>query len=361
MSSCRYSKRIGRAARPEQDHDLLGHLQSCDRCRTEREIALRVADLGKLIPWHPLEPEAAAAARARVTWAGLAGARQDVALGRRPPVWVRFGLPFALTLGAASVLAAVGAGLLHPRGLVRRPPIGPPLGSTSPAPARPMPSAPALPAAPPGASLPAPAGQPSPASPTRTAAGTAPAPAVADRRALPRRASLARLSTPAGADSGRGGRATLAPSLPSRVPALAPTAPIATPPPPVLGIGPGEQAFMEGWRAIRDGDHLSAARAMTRAIEASPHAMLAEDARYWRAIALGRSGRVQAARAAMEEFLRLHPQSTRAGEVSAILGWLLLDARESAAAELRFRAAELDLRPAVRDSARAGLQALGVY
>lgn len=132
------------------------------------------------------------------------------------------------------------------------------------------------------------------------------------------------------------------------------------PPPPILGIGPGEQAFLEGWRAMSTTDHLAAARAMARAIEASPHGALAEDARYWRAIALARSGHTPAARAAMEELLRLLPLSPRAGENSAILGWLLLQAREPAAAELRFRAAQLDLRPAVRDSARAGLKALGV-
>jgi outer membrane protein assembly factor BamD (BamD/ComL family) len=131
--------------------------------------------------------------------------------------------------------------------------------------------------------------------------------------------------------------------------------------PHLLQVGPAEQAFIEGWRALRAGDHLGAARDMSRTIEASPNAALAEDARYWRAVALARSGRPDAARAAMEEFLRLHPQSSRAGEVSAILGWLLFDAHERAAAELRFRAAELDLRPTVRASARAGLTALGVH
>jgi hypothetical protein len=39
-----------------------------------------------------------------------------------------------------------------------------------------------------------------------------------------------------------------------------------------------------------------------------------------------------------------------------MLGWLLLESREWPAAEQRFRTAESDRAPAVRDSARKGLE-----
>ena len=109
---------------------------------------------------------------------------------------------------------------------------------------------------------------------------------------------------------------------------------------------------------MRDGDHLAAAQAMARAAQLAGHTTLAEDARYWNAVALGRAHRDGDARAAMEHFLAQHPGSPRAGEVSVMLGWLLVDAHELAAAESRFRAAAQDARPAVRDSARAGLAAV---
>jgi Tfp pilus assembly protein PilF len=85
---------------------------------------------------------------------------------------------------------------------------------------------------------------------------------------------------------------------------------------------------------------------------------LAEDARYWRAVALGRARKVDAARAAMEHFLSVYPTAPRAGEVSAMLGWLLVEAKEPVAAAARFRAAERDASPAVRKSAGAGLAAI---
>ena len=96
---------------------------------------------------------------------------------------------------------------------------------------------------------------------------------------------------------------------------------------------------------------------MGRAVDAAPTAALAEDARYWEAVALARQGSVGKARAAMEEFLRGFPGSPRAGEVSAMLGWSLLKSHEWPAAEQRFRAAESDPAPAVRESAKKGLEA----
>jgi len=90
-----------------------------------------------------------------------------------------------------------------------------------------------------------------------------------------------------------------------------------------------------------------------------PEGPLAEDASYWRAVALARA-KSSAAAQAFRDFLELHPRSRRAGEASAMLGWILVDAREHAEAKRRFQAALTDGRstPAVVTSARAGLAAL---
>jgi hypothetical protein len=116
--------------------------------------------------------------------------------------------------------------------------------------------------------------------------------------------------------------------------------------------------FARGWRALRGGDYLAAAAAFGRAAEADPADPISEDARYWRAVALARGGRPAAARAEMAAFLTRYPTSPRAGEISAMLGWLLLDVHDRAGARRRFRAAADDRADAVRASARAGLQAL---
>jgi TolA-binding protein len=119
---------------------------------------------------------------------------------------------------------------------------------------------------------------------------------------------------------------------------------------------PAELAFSEGWQAFRSGDYPGAIAAMRRALQAAPTSALAEDARYWEAVALARQGSVAQSRSAMEEFLRRFPGSPRAGEVSAMLGWFLVESHEWAAAERRFRMAESDRAPAVRESAKKGLE-----
>jgi TolA-binding protein len=122
--------------------------------------------------------------------------------------------------------------------------------------------------------------------------------------------------------------------------------------------GPAERAFAHGWRALRSGGYAEAAGAFERAAEAGPGAALAEDARYWRAVALARGGHSAEARVAMSVFLELHPESTRAGEISAMLGWLLLDVHDHKGATRHFTDATTDPVPAVRSSARAGLSAV---
>ena len=119
---------------------------------------------------------------------------------------------------------------------------------------------------------------------------------------------------------------------------------------------PAELAFSEGWQAFRSGDYPGAIAGMRRALRAAPTSALAEDARYWEAVALARQGSVAQSRAVMEDFLRHFPGSPRAGEVSAMLGWFLVESHDWAAAERRFRAAESDRAPAVRESAKKGLE-----
>jgi len=53
-----------------------------------------------------------------------------------------------------------------------------------------------------------------------------------------------------------------------------------------------------------------------------------------------------------------HATSARAGQASAMLGWILSDARAYDEAARRFRAAVGDASPAVRSSAQAGFDAL---
>ena len=120
----------------------------------------------------------------------------------------------------------------------------------------------------------------------------------------------------------------------------------------------GEAAFAEGWAALREGDFGRAALSFAGAQDAAAGSQLAEDAGFWRAVALKRGGRSAAARAALASFLEVHARSDRAGEASVMLGWLLLEAGEPAAAAARFRAALDDRVEQVRRGATAGLQAV---
>jgi TolA-binding protein len=117
------------------------------------------------------------------------------------------------------------------------------------------------------------------------------------------------------------------------------------------------EAFGEGMTLMRAGALAQAARAFERVAWLSPASPMVEEARYWRAVALARVGNKAAAEAALDGFLTDYPLSPRAGEVSVMLGWLLLDSRP-AAAEPRFQAALGDRSPRVRQSARDGLAAL---
>lgn len=131
--------------------------------------------------------------------------------------------------------------------------------------------------------------------------------------------------------------------------------------PPKAAISAAELAFMDGWAALRQGHHQSAAVSFARAAalgEGAAHAPVLEDSRFWRAVALARAGQRPAAVQALREFLGRHPGAARFGEAKAILGWQLLQDGLLDEAQQCFEAAEKDPHAPIRENARSGLAAV---
>jgi FecR-like protein len=159
----------------------------------------------------------------------------------------------------------------------------------------------------------------------------------------------------------------LAPSRPAAIPRTVPPPPqlvaedvsdepVSEPdqaPPP----SPQEAAFARGWDALRGGQPAQAVEAFHEAWGGAPDGPIAEDAQFWEAVALARAHRTPEAISSMQLFLGSHPRSVRTGELSVMLGWLLLDSGATEEARSRFDAARTDPNPAVRDGARKGLAA----
>ncbi len=131
-------------------------------------------------------------------------------------------------------------------------------------------------------------------------------------------------------------------------------------PPPAAPPARGEaqKAFDDGWNALRAERFDEAAGAFARSLSSGAGSKLAEDASYWQSVALARAGQATRAARSFESFLTAYPRSTRAGEASAALGWILFDARDYRGAARRFRAAIQDPSARVRRSATDGLNAL---
>jgi TolA-binding protein len=129
-------------------------------------------------------------------------------------------------------------------------------------------------------------------------------------------------------------------------------------PKPAPARPPEELAYDDGWAAMRTGNFARAATSFARVFIVAPDSSLAEDATFWHAVALARGGRRAEAINAFRDFLELQRRSTHAGEASAMLGWILLEAHDRDEAARRFRDAAGDPNPAVSTSARAGLAAL---
>ncbi|MBL0220812.1 MAG: tetratricopeptide repeat protein [Myxococcales bacterium] len=130
------------------------------------------------------------------------------------------------------------------------------------------------------------------------------------------------------------------------------------PAPPPKAPDPQEAAFVRGWDAMRQGEYGQAAAAFNRAVALAPDGALSEDATFWHAVAVARLHRTSEAIAAFRSFLDAFPVSTRAGEASAMLGWLLVETHELDEARRRFHAAENDPNVNARASALQGLEAL---
>ncbi len=120
-----------------------------------------------------------------------------------------------------------------------------------------------------------------------------------------------------------------------------------------------EVAFARGWSALRTDDFEAAAQAFAQAASERDDTALAEDASFWRGVALDRANRLAEAQEALTRFLVRYPNSDRAGEAAVMLGWLLLHAGDVTAAEARFGSALGNPSERVRRSGRAGLAAAG--
>ncbi len=133
-------------------------------------------------------------------------------------------------------------------------------------------------------------------------------------------------------------------------------APLDSPEPP--SEFPGEVDFQTGWSAFERGDFGRAASILGRSCRAARAVTLGEDACFWHAVALERAGRPSEARANFRRYLTQWPDSSRSNEARISLGWLLLANGTPSEAKGLFEAANNDLAPSVRTSARRGLQAI---
>lgn len=129
-------------------------------------------------------------------------------------------------------------------------------------------------------------------------------------------------------------------------------------PSPAVPRSMGQQAFDEGWIALRGGDFPTASKAFERALAVASDPRTTEDAVFWRGVALARGGDVGTAAHVFVAFLTAYPDSPRAGEVSVMLGWLLFERGDTAEAGRHFDRGARDPSSRVRDSATAGQRAV---
>ena len=121
---------------------------------------------------------------------------------------------------------------------------------------------------------------------------------------------------------------------------------------------PSELAFADGWEALR-ADHFSdAAAAFERASANAGDRPLGEDAWFWRAVCEARIPRKTVAKLSLAGFIDRFPHSSRIGEVSVMLGWILLEEGDLEGARRLFIGAADDRVDKVRRSARTGLDAI---
>lgn len=183
-----------------------------------------------------------------------------------------------------------------------------------------------------------------PPSPSPVAAATVVPPPSSAHRA--RGVRIASTGAPAAAGAPA---TTVAPVAPVVEPAVAPA---------VAPRSPDAVAYDQGWAAMRAVDFGSAADAFARVASLGPDPRLADDALFWRAVALARDHQRGPAMAALRVVADDAAGSVHADEASVMLGWLLLEDGDRSAARARFRAAERAAEPRVRSGAQAGLVAV---
>ena len=119
--------------------------------------------------------------------------------------------------------------------------------------------------------------------------------------------------------------------------------------------GTEERVYDDAWDAMRARNFRRAAVGFGRVVALAPTGALADEAAFWRAVALARDGSPAPAIVAFKQMLAGYPASPRRGEAAVILGWLLADAHQVEEAAALFRSAENDPSEVVRASARRGL------
>jgi TolA-binding protein len=116
--------------------------------------------------------------------------------------------------------------------------------------------------------------------------------------------------------------------------------------------------FSTGWQLLRAGKSADAARELAAAADAGGDDPLAGDARYFEAVALTKAGRKTEAEHALVAFLDRSPHALRRGRASVMLGRLIAERGDSAAARTWFDSATHDPDPDVAAAAKAGLTTL---
>ncbi|MEP6860221.1 MAG: tetratricopeptide repeat protein [Deltaproteobacteria bacterium] len=116
--------------------------------------------------------------------------------------------------------------------------------------------------------------------------------------------------------------------------------------------------FSTGWQLLRAGKSADAARELAAAADAGGDDPLAGDARYFEAVALTKAGRKTEAEHALVAFLDRAPHALRRGRAAVMLGRLIAERGDTAAARTWFDSAAHDADPAVATAAKAGLAGL---
>jgi TolA-binding protein len=129
-------------------------------------------------------------------------------------------------------------------------------------------------------------------------------------------------------------------------------------PPPLPVLKTSDERFQAAWSALNAGANQEAAAELEHLLAEEPDHPLAEDAAYWRAIALIRGERSNEAEEALTAFRARYPESPRIGEVSMFLGWRQLERGELDSAAAQFREALESPLPEIKTRATEALEAI---